>query len=116
MPKLLSRIVALLLVPCLAGDALIPAGAATFAKQEAALIAGPGAKGGLPSFQEQALSGRALGALRSIFKGPARLTFESELTATSPIIPPPRQWADFLPSPSQLVWLAFILTAHHFGH
>src|SRR5437879_5029509 len=36
-----GRIVALLLVPCLAGDALIPAGAATFGKQEAALVADP---------------------------------------------------------------------------
>ncbi len=41
MPKLLTRIVTFLLVPCLAGDALIPAGAATFGKQETALIADP---------------------------------------------------------------------------
>jgi len=41
MPKFLIRIVAFLLVPCLAGDALIPACAATFGKQEAALIVDP---------------------------------------------------------------------------
>jgi DNA-binding XRE family transcriptional regulator len=37
MTKIFPRLVALILVPCLAGDALIPAGAATFEKQEAAL-------------------------------------------------------------------------------
>jgi hypothetical protein len=39
--NLFSRLIAMLLVPCLAGDALIPAGAATFGKWEAALLAEP---------------------------------------------------------------------------
>src|SRR5882724_3327383 len=120
MSKLLSRIVALLLVPCLVAD---PATASNLINPLATLGGrGCRVRGDVifalsPShFREQALSGRALSALSSIFKGPARLTFESELTATSPLIPPPRQWTDFLPSPSRLVLLAFILTAHHFGH
>ena len=51
-----GRLVALLLIPCLVGDALIPACAATFGKWDAALLADPGHAAGFAS--ELAVSSR----------------------------------------------------------
>src|SRR5262245_48591762 len=61
MPRLLTRIVALILVPCLAGNALVPAGAATFKNWDAALTADH-----VSAFETQALT---LTLAASLFAG-----------------------------------------------
>ena len=70
-----GRLVALLLIPCLAGDALIPAGAAAFGKWDAALVANPVTAAGLQYYSLAPLGERD--GVRGLTT-PSQLPFEQE--------------------------------------